>query len=66
MKIVSEKIVSKRRPGVPGAESSVVTVQQLAGDYYRWRVGFAGQGRYFRGEEEMRQYLYERFGAVMK
>lgn len=64
MKVISEKIVAWRRPGVPGAELFPVTVQRLAEDRCRWRVEFAGQGRYFKDESEAWQYIRERFGEV--
>lgn len=66
MKIISEKVVGWHKPGVPGAEPHPVIVQQLAGDRCPWRIEFASQGRYFREEEEMRQYLFERFKVVLK
>lgn len=65
MKIVDEKLIAKRRPGVPGAGLYPVTMQRLAEDRCKWRVEFASQGRYFREEEEMRRYLFERFGVML-
>lgn len=66
MKIVDERIVAKRRAGVPGAELFPVVLQELAGDRCRWCVRFCGQGRYFRDDEEMRQCLFERFRVVLR
>lgn len=66
MKTIDEKLIAKRRPGVPGAGLYPVTMQRLAEDRCRWRVGFCGQGRYFKNKSEAWRYIRKRFGEVRK
>lgn len=68
MRIAEEKVIARRRVGVPrSSELFPVVVQRVEGcGPCAYCLQFAGAGRYFKSWPEVQRYALERFGAVIE